>query len=186
MGTCAQGTPTCLGPRVSPEQGPTSHSPAVGQRGRLVAPPPARCAQMQKPEPLEAPGRVLQDPPGTRAESALGTGLPRHRRRAGTRCATRGMRAGLALTWARGARGRGGGRYPLRDVPLLQRHRSWGTRGGRGDRPLAHSLRPCAEPRLRARPLPLPSPPRPVSPFGMHRVPDVVSAAPEPTSSAWV
>lgn len=50
--------------------------------------------------------------------------------------------------------------------PLPQLLRSSGTRGGRGDRPLPHSLRPRAEPRLRARPLPLPSPPRPAGLLG--------------------
>lgn len=184
METCAQGTPTCLGPRASPEQKQMSHSPASGQRGRL-----ARASSLRpdaEARTLGSAGRVRWDPPVTRAESALGTGLPRHRHGAGTRCATGGLRTGLKLTWERGAKGWGGGRYPLRDVPLPQPHRSWGTRGGLGDGPLAHSLRPCAEPRLRARPLPLPSPSRPVGPLGLHKVPGVVTAKREPTISAWV
>lgn len=143
-----------------------SYSPASGQRGRLAAPRPARCAGIQKPEPAEAPGRVRRDPPGTRAVSALGTRRQRERRGAGLRFAIRGMPAGLELTWVLGARGWGGGRDPLGDVPLPQPLRSSGTRGGRGDRPLPHSLRPRAEPRLRARPRPLPSPRRPAGPLG--------------------
>lgn len=132
----------------------------------MPAPWPARCAGMQKPEPAEGPGRVRRDPPGTRAVSALGTRRQRERRGTGMRYAIGGMQAGLELTWVRGARGRGGGRDPLGDVPLPQLLRSSGTRGGRGDRPLPHSLRPRAEPRLRARPLPLPSPPRPAGLLG--------------------
>lgn len=130
----------------------------------MPAPRPARCAGMQKPEPAEAPGRVRRDPPGTRAVSAFG--YQKTGRGSEQGCALQSEECGLALSsrgrW--GARGRGGGRDPLGDVPLPQMLWSSGTRGGRGDRPLPHSLRPRAEPRLRARPLPLPSPQRPAGP----------------------
>lgn len=121
----------------------------------MPAPWPARCSGMQKPEPSDAPGRVRRDPPGTRAVSALGTRRQRERRGAGMRFAIGGIRAGLELTWVRGARGRGGGRDPLGDVPLPQPLRSSGTRGGRGDRPLPHSLRPA--PSRAYEPAPCPS-----------------------------
>lgn len=148
----------------------------------MLAPRPARCAGMQKPEPAEAPGRVRRDPPGTRAVSALGT----QDRGSGAEqgCALQSEECGPALSsrrrWGRGAGA--GGRDPLGDVPLPQRLRSSGTRAGRGDRPLPHSLRlrPRAEPRLRARPPPLPSPPRPAGPLGCTGYPALLTLRERP------
>lgn len=130
------------------------HSPASGQRGRL-----ARASSLRRDaeaRTLGSAGRVRWDPPVTRAESALGTGLPRHRHEAGTRCATGGMRAGLTLTWERWGEGLGRGAVPPQGCPPAAAAQELGD-AGRAGWPASRAQPPPL--RRAAPPSPPPAPP---------------------------
>lgn len=95
---------------------------------------------------------------------------------------------GLVLrSRGRGGRGAGaGGGTPSGMSPCCSGTGA-GGRGAGGVTGLSHTASAPAPSRA-SQPAPCPSRVLrgQLSPLGMHRVPDVVSAAPEPTSSAWV
>lgn len=151
----------------------------------MPAPQPARCAGMQKPEPTEAPGWVRRDPPGTRAESALGPDDRGTGAEQGSAVQSEGCELALRSRghWGRGA-GAGDG-TPSGMSPC----RSGAGAGGRGAGGVTHLSLTASAPAPSRASQPAPAPPKSSEtsrPLGLHGVPGAATAGPAPTSSARV